>query len=725
MKNPQKNRLQLEPAFDPYHVADKHIEGASYPYHPQKKEGRAFKRFVILCIVLFTLSLLAFAFYYLNKKYDFIVLRPKIGGATANPSFNFLQENEKKDQPEYRFYIPKNFTLAELKQALVHYNSKEYPQALSLLEHVVNSGATDDDKAQALIYMGIIGIERDNYELAREKFIQALRYNSKAIGAIVNLAILERRLNNFNAAREYALQANKLAPQDSQVHLLLGNILFENQNPDDAISTYQRALNGLSEDGIVYYNLALSHLQKKNYESALENFKKALEKSQSVDLILRANAQIAILYLKQNNYTLAADYMLKAVQLAPNNAKYLYNMGVISLYKKEPQSALNYFKSALQAGGVSPQVFRSLSQAFLNLRENDLAIQALQRALEINPNDYAALLALGDLQYKVGNMEAAAQSLRALINATPNDSNTQNALLKLAQVYADMEQYKLSIETVKRGLALGGNQSKGYLLLGRIYQKMKRPDMAIETWKKALYRQNEIQNKSIDGNGDEIDSRLSRLDEREIRLALGEYYRKEGLYEAAIKQYRALEDRNQEAPVQTEDAALYLAYAQTYMSSQETRFAIPFLKKVAEGRSSTLSQRRSALANLAECYSREYNSESFNKAIAYIQRALDLDPEAEDNGSLHLIEADILIKTKNNLNREKAIEILLAQTKSLNNSNVLAKTYDLLGLAYHENGEYKRALAAFDYALQLEPSFKQAFLHQKNSARAYELENKE
>ena len=235
------------------------------------------------------------------------------------------------------------------------------------------------------------------------------------------------------------LQARKLAPDDNQVNLLLGNILFENQNPDDAISTYQRAFNGLAEDAYVYYNLGLSYLKKKNYETALENFKNALDKTLDISLKIKANAQISLIYLQKENYSLAAVYMLNAVKFAPNNAKYLYNLGVIYLYKKEPVSAINYFKNALKAVETNPQIYRNLAQAFINVNEKDLAKIALEKALELNTKDFAALLLLGDLQYKTGNLENAVQSFRRLAQNTPGDENTVVALLKLAEVYADME----------------------------------------------------------------------------------------------------------------------------------------------------------------------------------------------------------------------------------------------------------------------------------------------
>ncbi len=53
-------------------------------------------------------------------------------------------------------------------------------------------------------------------------------------------------------------------------------------------------------------------------------------------------------------------------------------------------------------------------------------------------------------------------------------------------------------------------------------------------------------------------------------------------------------------------------------------------------------------------------------------------------------------------------------------SEKASEAYNMLGLAYHKNGEYSRALRAFDSAIQLNPQNREAYQNQRVSANAYE-----
>ena len=697
MRPPKKNRLRLEDTG--LREEDKY-ESLTLA---ERRSRMRFRLFLIFLALLF-LSLIGSGLYYYKEK---LFGAGGLEGEDSSLLDRLLPNRESPPKPEYRYYRPEGYASPKLKQAVSHYHAKELGQAGALFEEVINGAAPDKEKAIALIYLGVIAMERGRHELARHQFLRALRYNAQSPGALVNLAILENLLNNYSAAREYALRARKLAPEDKQVLLLLGNILLEGQDADKAISTYEQALSGLPEDALVYYNLGLSHLQKGNFESALTSFKRAIQKSPvNRTLQVRAQAHIGQLYLSKGNLDLAADYLSKAVRLAPENAKYLYNLGVVYLYKKEPTQAILYFKRALNAREGSPQVYRSLAEAFRRVEQPGLALDALRRALYVNPGDLSALFHLGDLQYETGDLEGAAESFRKIVNITPGDKNTQEALRKLALVYLDMERHNSAIDVLERAIALQAANPRAYLLLGKVYDKAGRKDLAIQSWKKALHPR---------ATG--LDFVLERKEERSIRLALGDAYRREGLFEEALRQYSLIKERNEESPPLA-DPYLYLEWGRTYTAAGDFKASIPLFKYVSELKSASIEERREAFVGIAKAYSKlGPNEEYMERALNHVNKALRLDPQ---NPEVRLIQASILIQTKIAVNREKALEVLKAMSNSQTSAAVLGQAYNLMGLAYMGNGEYRRALNAFDYALQLDPSNREAYRNQQAAANAYE-----
>ena len=699
MRVAKKNRLQLSQTeqkdankFDSLTLAD-------------RRSRLRFRVFLGLLCVLFLILLGGGIYYYLRQEEDNFLIGSEPKGSSLLE--RLFPNKEQPVKPEYRYYMPEGALSPKLRQAIKHYQAKELRQASTLFEEIINGPTADKEKAIALIYLGVIAMGRDRYELARHQFLRALRYKPQSIGALVNLAILENLLNNYSASREYALQARKLAPQDKQVLLLLGNVLLEAQDADKAISTYEQALSGLPEDALIYYNLGLSHLQKGNLESALASFKKAIRKSSAnKTLQVRAQAHLGQLYLGKGDLNLAVDHLSKAVHLAPENAKYLYNLGVIYLYKKEPRQALLYFKRALEAGEGSPQIYRSLSEAFHRIKQPELAMDALRRALYINPGDLPALFQLGDLEHRTGDLEQAAASFRKIVNITPGDKNTQAALRKLALVYLDMERHNSAIDVLERAIGLQAANPQAYLLLGNIYEKSGQLELAIAAWKKALHPQS---------SG--LDFVLERKEERKIRLALGAAYRRAGAFEQALQQYQLVKERNEESPPLA-DPYLYLEWARSYAAAKDFRAAVPLFKHVSTLKAASGQERKKAFVELAQSYAKiSQNAEYMEAALNNINKALRLDPEDSQS---RLTQASLLIQSKTAINREKALEVLKALSNSENNTVVLGQAYNLMGLAYMKNGEYRQALNAFNYALQLDPSNRKAYRNQQAASNAYE-----
>ncbi|MCB1169346.1 MAG: tetratricopeptide repeat protein, partial [Leptospiraceae bacterium] len=94
-----------------------------------------------------------------------------------------------------------------------------------------------------------------------------------------------------------------------------------------------------------------------------------------------------------------------------------------------------------------------------------------------------------------------------------------------------------------------------------------------------------------------------------------------------------------------------------------------------------------------------------------------LDPRDPD---VNLSRARILLATDSPVDREKAIEVLMALTASDLDSKTAAQAQNLLGVAYYKNGEYRRAMGAFDAAIQLDPGLRDAYDNQRAAANAYE-----
>ncbi len=695
---PQNKPKQLMKAIKNRFSLDE-PEKAHSPKSPARRKHLRFRLSVILGALLLVLISSSIVFFYLNFS------KQKQQSSLQGKDSSLWQQKEELQEP---YYLPQKSLSPRLREAISHYHAGELQQAQSILESIQQGPYPNKEKAIALIYLGIMAMVRGHYELARHHLLGALHYNKEAVEALVNLAILEQRLNHYDKAREYALQARRLAPNDSHVLLLLGNTLFKGRHTDDAINTYERALSGLPEDAFAYYNLALSHLRKANKESAIQNFKRAIQYSSSKPLLVRAHAHLAQLFFQLQRLELALDHMRKAVSFAPRNAKYLYNLGVMYLYKHMPEEALSYFHRALQSRSASPAIYRSIAKALERLKKHDLAIEALKQALAIDSKNIAALFQLAQLQHRLGYLEQAAQNFQNIITQSPGDTNTQNALRGLARVRLDQEQYNKAIASLKRAIQLKDPNPEAYHVLAQVYEISGRRELAIAAWKQALRSE------------DQEPLLISRKQERTIRMALGKALREEGAVEEALRQYGLVKERNREAPSIPLDPQLNLAIAKTYIEAEDANNSIAPLLAVAKAVSAASEkERKEAWLHLAKLYSEDTKERSSHKALASIHEALLIAP---NDASVQLGHAWVLFKSQSMSNREKALEILSSFVHSEHDILLLAEAYKLMGMLYMETGEYRRAIEALDKALEYNPSDHETYRQQQAANQALQKE---
>ena len=661
-------------------------------------------RFIWLSFLgLFLVSIIGGTYYHYYENLNFNDINAK----SLSILNSFITNKEKPLKTKYDYYVPNGpFKNTLLEKTLSHYNN-DTRQAVILLEKITNDkNASDDDKSLALLFIGLIAMKREQYEISKNQFLLSLRYNSQNVGSIVNLAIIEKHLKNYKASRDYALQAHDIAPNDKQMLLLLGNLLLENQETDRAIVNYERAINNSPEDTFIYYNIGLSLMKKRELNPALDNFQKVLQKpGANQNLKAKTHANIGQIYLAQGKNDLAIDYLQKATNLSPHEANYLYNLGVAHLYNGDNNNALNSFSHALKAENGTPHVYRALTKAFQRLDNPELSIKSLKKAIKINPRDVSSLFKLGDLQYKSGNLLDAADNFRKVIKTSIRGQNRQDANYKLAKIYFDLEQYQLALETLADAIKLKRDNPRVYLLSAQIYEKLGKQESAI----KAL-------NIALNFKTTKNDYSFARKKERELRLALAKLHRTTGNFSLAFQQYQLISKRNKESPA-VSDPQLYLIWGNTYVQSNDYKTAIPLFKKIIKLRSSSLEERKQALIALAQTQIKiSRNPITMSKALGNVNKALILD--ANDHQTL-LAQASILVQTKIAANREKAIEILLALTNSEHETYFLGKAYTVMGLAYIENKEYHRAIKSFEYALKINPSNQEALRNQQIATQAY------
>ena len=605
-----------------------------------------------------------------------------------------------KDRP----YLPEGNFSTELNRAIGFYKANNFEQAKRAFENFLTVSEDPREKAVALVYLGLMAFNQEKYTVARLHFSRAEQWDSKSVAVLVNRAILERKLKNGAAAKDYARRAQELAPRDHRVSRLLGNIQSDNENSAGAIDSYRKAIESSPGDAYNYYNLGLALLKERNDEEAIVNFLKAADNGTG-EVVVQAYNRVAQIYFRQERFELAVDYQKKAIQIAPAEAKYHYNLGVIYLRMKRNKEALASFQAALRVKSNDARIYRGLSYAFGELKQNNLAIQSLKDALYLNPDDISSLFLLGDLYYKEQDLLKSAEVFQKIVNITPGGANSQEALNKLGAVYVDLERYDDAVAAFNKLLSMNNRSGRGWYGLGVAYMRVGKADLAIGAWRKALDGGNVAGDPGESGAGNQRPP-LSRDEERMIRNEMASLYRRRGAFNEALNQYRLILDSNRRTPVKTEDPRIHLEMGRTFLRMKAYPDAIKSLQTVTASRSANSLQRKDAFVLLARAHGASDRPEDREMARENANKAARLAPQDYD---ARYEQAATFLKTGSLTDRDRAIEILRALTGSDLNEQNASRAYNLLGLAYYKNGEYLKAKNSFEYAVQLNPSNKTAY----------------
>lgn len=165
----------------------------------------------------------------------------------------------------------------------------------------------------------------------------------------------------------------------------------ENHQYELAIENLKKALEYNPNDKEIsehiaelYYNLGRSYSDKQEYNVAIENYKKALEYNADY----KTYTNLATIYMKKGDWDNARDYLLKAIDITPNNdVAYIYiNLGSVYDQKKQYDLAIEAFENAKKITPNNPVIYNGIGVVYIHKKEKQLAIESFKKALAINPN---------------------------------------------------------------------------------------------------------------------------------------------------------------------------------------------------------------------------------------------------------------------------------------------------------------------------------------------------
>ena len=131
--------------------------------------------------------------------------------------------------------------------------------------------------------------------------------------------------NNPVRTMDLILQINE-KDRSAQDWLLLGNVLADRGEADNAAYMYQKAVGKDKKCYRAYYNLGNYYVEKGQFNTAIENYKKALSIKNDNPYIYY---NLAYTYIKLGNYSRAKTNLNKAIMYKSDIPECHYNLAYV------------------------------------------------------------------------------------------------------------------------------------------------------------------------------------------------------------------------------------------------------------------------------------------------------------------------------------------------------------------------------------------------------------
>lgn len=244
-----------------------------------------------------------------------------------------------------------------------------------------------------------------------------------------------------------------IEPSNFDVKKLLADTYLQMDSTDVALAQY-RTLLALQPDNVqLRGSLAYVYLLRKQKTEAQEQIEAVMNRdSVTADEQVQFGQVIASLISKDSTVTPIARDIFGAIrEKNPRDWRPYWFLGAIANSQHNDSAAISYFKDVTKLAGWNVDGWIAVASIYYDNEKYDQAVEVLERAKTILPNESRIYFILGISQQRLKNDEDAANSLEQAIQL---NNKSVDALSALGLVYDEMSRHEDSDSMYERALHL-------------------------------------------------------------------------------------------------------------------------------------------------------------------------------------------------------------------------------------------------------------------------------
>jgi tetratricopeptide (TPR) repeat protein len=200
---------------------------------------------------------------------------------------------------------------------------------------------------------------------------KVLKIDERNNRALDNIAYSYKNLKKYNMALEYLTKSIKLEERTGDPNFAANEMVdvyfLKDDDETKAMTMGQQLIKDEKANSRTYWAVGWCHVEKENYDDAVNALKESLRLEWHVDAVL----ELGVCYQNKEMMDVAILYYEKGLARKKTSRDlWLTNLGICYYRKKEYQTALNNFEEALEADPKYLMRFGTLffcNNIFLNL----------------------------------------------------------------------------------------------------------------------------------------------------------------------------------------------------------------------------------------------------------------------------------------------------------------------------------------------------------------------
>jgi len=287
---------------------------------------------------------------------------------------------------------------------------------------------------------------------AVEKISAACELDPKEFALQLRAAQYHMRYEKFDEALAYNKAANSLSASEEESELVLRNrieIFQTNRKLEDEIDRLREEVEESAEPTVEAWHTLARYLEaNRNWPDAMQSLEKALEINDKSIPVLTSSARVAE---TSGDYARAAAENRKLASIDRRlRSEHLMNVARLEAQLGNRDEALAAAKELIVSAPGNTDNYQFYSQLCYRLGETEMALDALRKAVRLNPTEASLTIALGKtLAEEFRTDEAIEVYWRAFEKSQEIDDQT-SLVQKLTPLYEQQNQFDKLLERLER-----------------------------------------------------------------------------------------------------------------------------------------------------------------------------------------------------------------------------------------------------------------------------------